>query len=231
MKSMHKQVGSIPSVLVADDAAARWPEDLEQASGRIVQSPKAHLVAAFVIASSVLLIIPMWWAYGVLLPEDGGHAHGAEELVSASEFEEKTARFIEEHGLPDGSVRAAHDKPIHVMAIQYAFKPNTVRLAAGEEYELQMLSTDVVHAFSVQMGNTSYNAVVMPGVVTTLKLKPTRPGRYLVFCNEYCGIGHDYMYFSLIVEEGGGEDHHEHASGEQREKRSTIKKGGGHAGH
>jgi hypothetical protein len=40
------------------------------------------LVAAFVIASSVLLIIPMWGVYGVLLPEDGGHAHGAEELVS-----------------------------------------------------------------------------------------------------------------------------------------------------
>ena len=184
-----------------------------------MQSPKGYLVAAFVVAFSVLLIIPMWWAYGVLLPKDGGHAHGDEELVSRSEFEETTARFIEANQLPDGSVRAEHGKPIPVMAIQYAFKPDTVRLEAGEEYELQMLSTDVVHAFSVQMGNTSYNTVVMPGVVTTLKLKPTKPGRYLVFCNEYCGIGHDYMYFSIVVEEGGGEDH------------STPKKDGGHGGH
>jgi heme/copper-type cytochrome/quinol oxidase subunit 2 len=186
------------------------------------------LVAAFFIASSVLLIIPMWGVYGVLLPEDGGHAHGAEELVSSAEFEEQTARFIEAHRLPDGSVRAAHGKPIPVMAIQYTFRPNTLRLAAGEEYELQMLSTDVVHAFSVQMGKTSYNAVVMPGVVTAVKLRPTEPGKYLVFCNEYCGIGHDYMYFSILVEEGGGEEPHE-APGS--DKRSPIGKDGGHGDH
>jgi cytochrome c oxidase subunit 2 len=78
-----------------------------------------------------------------------------------------------------------------------------------------MLSTDVVHAFSVQMGDTSYNAVVMPNMVTALKLKPTKPGTYLTFCNEYCGIGHDYMYFSIVVEEAG----------------SSIKKDEGHHGH
>lgn len=227
MKSIKRQAGGIAADLGAGNAAAPWPERADQAAGR-VQSPKGYLVAAFVIAFSVLLIIPMWWAYGVLLPEDGGHAHGAEELVSAAAFEETTARFIEANKLPDGSVRAEHGKPIPVMAVQYAFKPSTVRLEAGEEYELQMLSTDVVHAFSVQMGSTSYNAVVMPGVVTAIRLKPTRPGTYRVFCNEYCGIGHDYMYFSIIVEDGGGEDPHEQAGSA---KRSTPKKDGGHGGH
>src|SRR5512134_974556 len=182
-----------------------------------MNSPKFYLTAAFVIAFSVLLIIPMWWAYGVLLPEDGGHAHGAEATASSSEFEEKTARFIEEHRLPDGSVRADHDKPIYVLATQYTFTPNTIRLVAGEQYELQMLSADVVHAFSILMGNTSYNAVVMPKTVTALKLKPTKPGTYLVVCNEYCGIGHDYMYFSVIVEEAEAEEHHE-MSKEQHEE-------------
>ena len=71
-----------------------------------MKSSNSHLVAAFVIAFSVLLIIPMWAAYGVMFPkEGGGHAHGAGEALAASEFEEKTARFIEEHRLPDGSVR------------------------------------------------------------------------------------------------------------------------------
>jgi cytochrome c oxidase subunit 2 len=178
----------------------------------------SYLVAAFVIAFSVLLIIPMWAAYGVLFPkESGGHSHGTGEPVSAAGFEEKTARFIEEHRLPDGSVRADHDKPIYVLATQYTFTPNTIRLVAGEQYELQMLSADVVHAFSILMGNTSYNAVVMPKTVTALKLKPTKPGTYLVVCNEYCGIGHDYMYFSIIVEEAAAEEHHE-MSKEQHEK-------------
>ena len=177
------------------------------------------LVAAFVIAFSVLLVIPMWAAYGVLFPKEGGHgAHGAGEMVTTSEFEQKTARFIEERQLPDGSVRAEQGKPIYVVAIQYTFRPNTIRLTAGEQYDLQMLSTDVVHAFSVQMGNTSYNAVVMPKMVTNLKLKPTKPGTYLVICNEYCGIGHDYMYFSIIVEGAEGGGHPEKMSKEQHEK-------------
>lgn len=196
-----------------------------------MNSPKSYLTAAFVVAFSVLLIIPMWWAYGVLLPDDGGHAHGAEATASSSEFEEKTTRFIEEHRLPDGSVRAQHDKPIYVMANQYTFRPNIIRLAAGEEYDLQMLSVDVVHAISVQMGRSSYNAVVMPGIVTALKLKPTQPGKYLVLCNEYCGIGHDYMYFSVIVEEAAGEGHHEPSGKEREGKGKTLKKDNGHGEH
>src|SRR3972149_10929420 len=189
-----------------------------------MKSSNSYLVAAFVIAFSVLLVIPMWAAYGVLFPKEGGHApHGAGEILMASEFEEKTARFIEEHRLPDGSVRAEHGKPIYVMAIQYTFRPNIIRLTAGEQYDLQMLSTDVVHAFSVQMGDTSYNAVVMPKMVTALKLKPTKSGTYLVVCNEYCGIAHDYMNFSIIVEEAEGEEHHE--------KASTMTKGQEHGEH
>jgi len=197
-----------------------------------MKSANSYLVAAFVIAFSVLLIIPMWAAYGVLFPKEGGHGpHGAGEMLVASEFEEKTARFIEEHRLPDGSVRAEHGKPIYVMAMQYTFTPNTIRLTAGEQYDLQMLSADMVHNFSVQMGDTSYNAVVMPKIVTALKLKPTKPGTYLVVCNEYCGIGHDYMYFSFLVEEAKGEEHHEKMSKEQHEKTSTTTKGQEHGAH
>ena len=177
----------------------------------------SYLVTAVVIAFSVLLIIPMWAAYGVMFPgEGGGHSHGAGEVITAAEFEEKTARFTEKGRQPDGSVRAAHGEPIYVMATQYTFTPSTIRLAAGKQYELQMLSTDVVHAFSVQMGNTSYNAVVMPKMVTALKLKPAKPGKYLVVCNEYCGIGHDYMYFAVIVEEAEDKEHHEKSSVETK---------------
>ncbi len=194
-----------------------------------MKSSNSYLVAAFVVAFSVLLIIPMWAVYGVLFPKEGGHgAHGAGEMLVASEFEEKTARFIEEHQLPDGSVRAEQGKPIYVVAKQYTFRPNTLRLRTGEQYELQMLSADVVHAFSLQMGDTSYNAVVMPKMVTALTLKPTKPGAYLVVCNEYCGIGHDYMYFSIIVEKAEGEEPHDNKmSKEQHEK--TMTKGHGHA--
>jgi heme/copper-type cytochrome/quinol oxidase subunit 2 len=205
-----------------------------------VKISNAYLVAAFAIAFSVLLIIPMWAAYGVLFPKDAGHGHGhgAGEMVTATEFEEKMARFIEARGLPDGSVRAEDGKPIYVLATQYTFTPNTLRLRAGEQYELQMLSKDVVHAFSVQMGGTSYNAVVMPKTVTSLRLKPTKPGKHLIICNEYCGIGHDYMYFSIVVESAQdgkppdmSKEEHGQTNNEQQKKTSPATKSHTHGKH
>ncbi len=166
-----------------------------------MKSTKSYLVVAFIIAFSVLLMIPLWAAYGMLSPEEGGHGGG--EMVMAMEFQTKVTAFIEGHELPDGTVEADHDEPVYIMASQYTFTPNKIRMKTGEHYDLQMLSIDVVHAFSVQMGDTSYNAIVMPMMVTALEIAPAEPGTYLVICNEYCGIGHDYMYFTIIVEEGG----------------------------
>ncbi len=168
-----------------------------------MKSSKSYLVAGFVIAFSVLLIIPMWAAYGVLFPKEGDHgAHGAGEMVMADEFKVKTMEFIEKHRLPDGSVKASRDEPVYIMVSQYTFTPNRLRLKAGENYQLRFFSPDVVHALSVQMGDSSFNAVVMPMMITSLNITPRQPGTYLAICNEYCGIGHDYMYFSIIVEGG-----------------------------
>lgn len=191
----------------------------------------AYLVAAFAIAFSVLLIIPMWAYYGVLLPSEGahGHAHGGEEAMSAAKFEELSRRFIEEHRLPDGSVRVRHGSPVYVLASQYTFTPNMIRITAGEEYELRMLSADVVHAFSIQMGGTSYNAVVMPKAVTALRLEPKTTGGYLIVCSEYCGIGHDSMYFSINVEEAGALP--EETKAEPAQKPSPKTKDHAHGDH
>ena len=180
-----------------------------------MKSTKSYLVVAFIIAFSVLLVIPLWAIYGVLLPEEHG-GHGG-EMVMAMEFQQKTMAFIEEHKLPDGSVEASHDEPVYIMVSQYTFTPNKIRLKAGEHYDLQMLSSDVVHAFSLQMDGTSYNTVVMPLMVTALEVAPTEPGTYLIICNEYCGIGHDYMYFTIIVEEGAEHEDEEDEEDEHEE--------------
>ena len=182
-----------------------------------MKTTKSYLVTAFIIAFAVLLVIPLWAVYGVLLPEEAGHAHGG-EMVMPMEFREKTMAFIEEYKLADGSVEASHDEPVYIVASQYTFTPNVLRLKAGEDYQVQLLSIDVVHSFSVQMNGTSFNAVVMPMMITSLNIAPTQPGTYLVICNEYCGIGHDYMYFTIIVEEGEeGAGHGEEADGHEDE--------------
>ena len=168
---------------------------------------KSYLVVAFIIAFSVLLVIPMWAVYGVLLPEEGGHGGG--EMVMAMEFQQKTMAFKEEHELPDGTVEADHDEPVYIMASQYAFTPNKIRMKTGEHYDVRILSIDVVHGFTVQMGGTSYNSLVMPMMITEIEFAPIEPGTYLIVCSEYCGLGHDYMYSTIIVEEGAEHDDEE----------------------
>jgi heme/copper-type cytochrome/quinol oxidase subunit 2 len=204
---------------------------MNQLEGKDQVGSNAYLLAAFAIAFSVLLIIPMWAYYGVLLPSEGshGHSHGGEEAMSAAKFEELTRRFMEEHRLPDGSVKVRQGSPVYVLASQYTFTPNTIRLTAGEHYELRMLSADVVHAFSIQMGGTSYNAVVMPKTVTALKLEPKTTGTYLIVCSEYCGIGHDSMYFSVSVEEAGAA--REETRAEPAPKPTPETKGHAHGDH
>src|SRR5512145_396804 len=206
---------------------------MNQVDGKAQVGSNAYLVAAFAIAFSVLLIIPMWAYYGVLLPSESGHghAHGGEEAMSAEKFEELSRRFIEEHRLPDGSVRVRHGSSVYVLASQYTFTPNTLRLTAGEEYELRILSADVVHAFSIQMGGTSYNAVVMPKTVTALRLEPKTTGAYLIVCSEYCGIGHDSMHFSINVEEVGALPEETKAEPAQKPSPKTKDHAQGDHGH
>lgn len=180
-----------------------------------MKNPKSYLVVAFGIACSVLLVIVMWAVYGVLLPQEGGHAHSAGEMVMADEFQAKTMAFIEKNKLSDGSVQAPHDEPVYIIASQYTFTPNVLRMKTGEEYQIRILSPDMVHAISINLGDTSYNAVIMPMSISSFNMEPMVAGTYPVICNEYCGLGHDFMYFTIIVEESDGEHvDDEHADGE-----------------
>ncbi len=120
--------------------------------------------------------------------------------VDRVEWLAKASAYSSENRLDDGSVRAVSGEPIPIAAMQHAWVPNTLRMRTGKEYHLQLASIDVIHGFSLQMGGSSLNASVMPGMMTTVELVPTRPGEYLVTCNEYCGFGHDFMAARFIVE-------------------------------
>jgi cytochrome c oxidase subunit 2 len=162
---------------------------------------KAYLMSGFLVAFSVLLFIPLWHGYGVLLPEEGGgHAHGG-EMVDPVEFIEKTNRYISRNQLADDSVLAVPDhEDNYLIAAQYSWQPDTIRMKAGEDYSFLIISVDVVHTFSVVMGGSAYTTVVMPDMVTELEIHAETPGEYLMVCYEYCGIGHDKMYTTFIVE-------------------------------
>jgi cytochrome c oxidase subunit 2 len=60
-----------------------------------------------------------------------------------------------------------------------------------------MTSEDVIHSFYLPEFRIKRD--VLPGRYTSLWFTATRPGRYHLFCSEYCGTKHSGMTGSVIV--------------------------------
>jgi cytochrome c oxidase subunit 2 len=56
---------------------------------------------------------------------------------------------------------------------------------------MYLATPDVTHG--MQIVGTNVNLMAVPGAVNFARVKFTRPGDYLVVCNEYCGISHQNM--------------------------------------
>jgi len=74
---------------------------------------------------------------------------------------------------------------------------NELHVPVGRAVKLIMTSEDVIHDFFVPAFRTK--ADVIPGRYTTVWFQPTKPGRYQLFCAEYCGTRHYGMTGAVIV--------------------------------
>jgi cytochrome c oxidase subunit 2 len=68
---------------------------------------------------------------------------------------------------------------------------NELHLPVGRAVRLRMTSQDVLHSFYVPAFRIKQD--VLPGRYTEMWFRPTRPGRYRLFCAEYCGTNHSTM--------------------------------------
>lgn len=94
----------------------------------------------------------------------------------------------------DGSV------VVSVVASMYSFSPDPIVIPADKPVTFRITSDDVIHGF--QVVETNANAMAIPGYVSEFTMTFTKPGEYLVGCNEYCGLSHHTMVGKLIVKEG-----------------------------
>jgi cytochrome c oxidase subunit 2 len=70
-------------------------------------------------------------------------------------------------------------------------------LAKGQPVVFKLRSLDVIHSFFVPEFSEKLDAV--PGITTTLRVTPTRLGRYPAECTELCGAGHSLMRATVYV--------------------------------
>jgi cytochrome c oxidase subunit 2 len=77
---------------------------------------------------------------------------------------------------------------------------STLRVPAGRNVRLLLTSRDVIHSFYLPAFRVKADA--LPGRYTQVWFNATRPGRYQVFCAEFCGTGHSTMRAEIDVVNG-----------------------------
>lgn len=78
-----------------------------------------------------------------------------------------------------------------IVAQAFSFAPGEIEVPIGEEVVFRLTSRDVIHGF--QIHNTTVNVELIPGEVAELRYTFSRPGRYPIICNQYCGLAHQNM--------------------------------------
>jgi cytochrome c oxidase subunit II len=74
---------------------------------------------------------------------------------------------------------------------------NVMLLPAGVPVDIVVTSRDVIHAFWIPRLAGKIDAI--PGHPNVLRIKADAPGRFDALCNEFCGVGHAGMRFTVIV--------------------------------
>jgi len=74
---------------------------------------------------------------------------------------------------------------------------NQVHLQVGKAVKFIMTSSDVIHGFYLPEFRLKQD--ILPGSYNYLWVQPDRPGRFDIFCTQYCGTGHSTMRAVMIV--------------------------------
>jgi cytochrome c oxidase subunit 2 len=74
---------------------------------------------------------------------------------------------------------------------------NEMHVPTGRPVRITLGSEDVLHDYSIPAFRVKMDAV--PGKLTTLWFEATVPGRYHIFCAEYCGTKHSGMIGEVIA--------------------------------
>lgn len=89
-------------------------------------------------------------------------------------------------------------REINIIAKQFSFSPNPIRLKLNEKIRLRITSADVTHGFSVP--ELGIDQIIEPGKETVIDFQPTKKGTFTLFCSVTCGTGHSGMRGSIIVD-------------------------------
>lgn len=174
---------------------------------------QVDLLYAYLIVVSIAFTIPIVLAiffFGIKYREKEKYAtpeeiHGSITLetvwsiipfiISMTIFLGGAIVYYNQYRVPDDP-----DMEVYVVGKQWMWKIqhntgqreiNELHVPVGRKVKLTMTTEDVLHDFSIPAFRTK--ADVVPGRYTYIWFEATKPGKYHLFCAEYCGLNHSGM--------------------------------------
>lgn len=92
---------------------------------------------------------------------------------------------------PDGSVT------VTMVAARYGIYPQNIELPTDTPVTFRIATPDVLHGLHIPY--TNMDVMVIPGFISELTTTFNRTGEAPLFCNEYCGLGHHYMWSRVNI--------------------------------
>lgn len=102
-------------------------------------------------------------------------------------------------------------------------KDDELHVPVGRSVRLVMTSNDVLHSFFVPAFRVKQD--VVPKRYTQLWFKATEPGRYRVYCAEYCGLDHSQMKTVVVVHEPGGYEKYLQSKYDEQMNMTPVERG------
>lgn len=123
----------------------------------------------------LIMLIMFWWGAELFFQAQNPPANAMEVFVTGKQWMWKVQ-------YPDGTREI-----------------DALHVPVGQPVKLTMASEDVIHSFSIPAFRVRHD--VVPGHYDSLWFTPTKPGKYHLFCTEYCGNQHAGMIGWVYVME------------------------------
>ena len=166
-------------------------------------------ITIFALVASVLIYMSLKFRAKPDDDSDGAPIHGHTGLEIA--WTAVPALLVTVIAVASAVVLARNERTganplvVEVTAQQFAWSfkyangvtSGNLRLPLDRTVVLRMNSRDVIHSFFVPEFRQKQD--VVPGIETTLVIKPTKLGSYPIVCTELCGLGHSVMRSQAVV--------------------------------
>jgi len=154
----------------------------------VARTEKRWVMVMSAMLAVMMTIIVITGITGALHPSSNVEVVDPQTLHLKGEFVESNLGTAIE---PDGSVT------VRIIAEQYDFVPNCVRVPVDTPVKFRLTSADAIHGFLLP--DTNINTMVVPGFVAEVRTRFSKAKEYQMPCHEFCGLGHQAMWGHVVV--------------------------------